>query len=113
MLRNYARSLVMFKTEPGEAGLELTPDLATDLGKSSDGGKTWTYTLQEGPEVRGRLGDHRRPTSSTPCCAPPTRRPSRTGRPTSRACSSCPKGYDGPYRSKDMNTDSAIETPDD
>ena len=48
MLRNYARTLVMFKTEPGKAGLELTPDLATDLGKSSDGGKTWTYTLQKG-----------------------------------------------------------------
>ena len=46
MLRNYARTLVMFKTEPGEAGNELTPDLATDLGKPSDGGKTWTYTLR-------------------------------------------------------------------
>ncbi|MEO5652017.1 MAG: ABC transporter substrate-binding protein, partial [Marmoricola sp.] len=46
MLRNYARTLVMFKTEPGDAGLELVPDMATDLGKSSEGGKTWTYTLK-------------------------------------------------------------------
>ena len=48
MLRNFGRTLTMFKTEPGEAGLEVVPDLATDLGKSSDGGKTWTYTLQDG-----------------------------------------------------------------
>ena len=62
-----AARLVMFKAEPGKAGLELVPDLATDLGKSSDGGKTWTYTLQDGPEVRGRLADHLARTSRTPC----------------------------------------------
>jgi len=48
LLRNFARTLVMFKPAPGKKGLELVPDLATDLGKSSDGGKTWTYTLQQG-----------------------------------------------------------------
>ena len=48
LVRNYARTLVMFKPAPGKQGLELVPDLATDLGKSSDGGKTWTYTIQKG-----------------------------------------------------------------
>jgi peptide/nickel transport system substrate-binding protein len=48
LLRNYARTLVMFKPAPGKQGLELVPDMATDLGKASDGGKTWTYTLQKG-----------------------------------------------------------------
>ena len=46
--RNYFRTLVMFKPAPGKQGLELVPDMATDLGKSSDGGKTWTYTIQKG-----------------------------------------------------------------
>ncbi|MER6397430.1 ABC transporter substrate-binding protein [Kitasatospora sp. NPDC001603] len=42
------RTLVTFKSEPGSAGSEIVPDLATDLGKSSDGGKTWTFTLRDG-----------------------------------------------------------------
>ncbi|MEU4114697.1 ABC transporter substrate-binding protein [Kitasatospora sp. NPDC028055] len=42
------RTLTTFKAEPGAAGSEIVPDLATDLGKSSDGGKTWTFTLKDG-----------------------------------------------------------------
>ncbi len=45
-LRNYARTLVVFKSAPGKA--ELVPDLATSLGKPSDDAKTWTYTLRDG-----------------------------------------------------------------
>ena len=56
--RTYYRTLVMYKSAPGKAGLELVPDIATDLGKASDGGKTWTYTIQSGPEVRGRHAVH-------------------------------------------------------
>jgi peptide/nickel transport system substrate-binding protein len=41
------RSLTSWKTSPDKAA-ELTPDLATDLGRPSDGGKTWTYTLKPG-----------------------------------------------------------------
>ena len=47
-LRNYARTLVVFKAAPGDAGNELVPDLATSLGTPSDDAKTWTYTLREG-----------------------------------------------------------------
>ncbi|MEU6573865.1 ABC transporter substrate-binding protein [Streptomyces sp. NPDC046805] len=46
--RYYSRQLVTGKTEPGKAGAELTPDLATGLAKVSDGGKTYTYTLRDG-----------------------------------------------------------------
>jgi peptide/nickel transport system substrate-binding protein len=42
------RSLVMFTAAPGQAGTKLVPDLATSLGQSSDGGKTWTYHLRGG-----------------------------------------------------------------
>jgi peptide/nickel transport system substrate-binding protein len=47
-VRLYGRSLTMFKPANGEAGTELVPDLAESLGKPSDGGKTWTYTLRKG-----------------------------------------------------------------
>ncbi|MFD7589216.1 ABC transporter substrate-binding protein [Kitasatospora sp. NPDC059811] len=47
-IRLLYRTLVTFKAEPGAAGSELVPDLATDLGRSSDGGKTWTFTLKDG-----------------------------------------------------------------
>jgi peptide/nickel transport system substrate-binding protein len=47
-LRNYARTLVVFKSAPGAAGVTLVPDLATTLGVPTDGAKTWTYTLRDG-----------------------------------------------------------------
>ncbi|MBV8996758.1 MAG: ABC transporter substrate-binding protein [Pseudonocardiales bacterium] len=46
--RLYGRSLVMFKPAPGAQGATLVPDLAESLGRSSDGAKTWTYTLRPG-----------------------------------------------------------------
>ncbi|MFI7098200.1 ABC transporter substrate-binding protein [Streptomyces sp. NPDC050161] len=46
--RLYARSLTAFKAAPGAKGNELTPDLAESMGKSSDGGKTWTYKIRKG-----------------------------------------------------------------
>ncbi|AKZ58259.1 Oligopeptide-binding lipoprotein [Streptomyces ambofaciens ATCC 23877] len=46
--RYYSRQLVTNKTEPGKAGAEVTPDLATDVAKVSDDGKTYTYTLRDG-----------------------------------------------------------------
>jgi peptide/nickel transport system substrate-binding protein len=36
-----------YSADPVE-GTKLTPDLATDLGTASDGGKTWTFTLVDG-----------------------------------------------------------------
>ena len=46
--RLYGRALTMFKPAPGEEGLKLVPDMAESLGKSSNDGKTWTYTLKSG-----------------------------------------------------------------
>ncbi|MCZ2524191.1 ABC transporter substrate-binding protein [Streptomyces sp. HB2AG] len=42
------RTLTTFKAAPGKRGSELAPDLATDLGRPSDGGRTWTFTLKPG-----------------------------------------------------------------
>lgn len=47
-VRLYGRSLVSFDSKPGADSGKLVPDLAEELGKSSDGAKTWTYKLREG-----------------------------------------------------------------
>ena len=47
-LRNYARTLVVFKAAPGAEGSKLVPDLAEALGVPTDGAKTWTYKLRDG-----------------------------------------------------------------
>jgi len=41
------RGLTNF-SEDGKGGTSVVGDIATDSGKSSDGGKTWTYTLKDG-----------------------------------------------------------------
>jgi peptide/nickel transport system substrate-binding protein len=47
LMRLYTRTLVTYSTEPGHTA-ELVPDLATDLGKPSDDGLSWTFTLRQG-----------------------------------------------------------------
>ena len=115
MLRNFGRSLTMFKAAPGDAGLELVPDLATDLGKSSDGGKTWTYTLQEGLKFEDGT-----PITSKDVNYAVLRSIDKTTFTTApeyfqSMLESVPKGdknrYDGPYGR--IDTSSAIKTPDD
>ncbi|MFF4169181.1 ABC transporter substrate-binding protein [Streptomyces sp. NPDC001744] len=46
--RYYTRQLVTFKAEPGAASTELVSDLATDTGKVSTDGLTYTFTLKDG-----------------------------------------------------------------
>ena len=43
------RSLTAYKFSPDATeGTSLTPDLATDLGTATEGGKTWAFTLRDG-----------------------------------------------------------------
>ena len=43
------RSLTAYKlSADATEGTSLTPDLATDLGTATDGGKTWAFTLRDG-----------------------------------------------------------------
>ncbi|NDU76567.1 ABC transporter substrate-binding protein [Actinomadura sp. DSM 109109] len=46
--RLYGRGLTTAKAAAGKESLEIVPDLATDMGQSTDGGKTWTYKLRTG-----------------------------------------------------------------
>ena len=47
LMRLYTRTLVTYSSKPGHTD-ELVPDLATDLGTTPDGGRTWTFQLREG-----------------------------------------------------------------
>lgn len=111
-LRNYGRSLVMFKSAPGEESSELVPDLAEELGEASDDGKTWTYKLrkgvkyEDGTEVTSADVKHAVLRSTDKKTFP-------NGPAYFEQFLDLPKDYKGPYKSKGVNTDSAIETPDD
>jgi hypothetical protein len=114
LMRLYTRTLVTYSTEPGDTG-ELVPDLATDLGTTDDGGKTWTFTLREG--VRFETG------------APITSKDVRygiarsfdanviTGGPTTHiidALDDPDNPYPGPYDREEGDPNlSAVKTPDD
>lgn len=110
--RQYARQLVMFKPAPGKKGLELVPDLATDLGKSSDGGKTWTYTLQSGLKFEDGS-----PITSKDVAYAVERTFDRAvlkqGPSYFADLLAWPKSYKGPFAGpKTANVSSAVETPD-
>ncbi|MBM7771341.1 peptide/nickel transport system substrate-binding protein [Actinokineospora baliensis] len=111
-LRLYGRSLVMFKPAPGGGSNELVPDLAEKLGEPSDGGKTWTYKLRAGIKYEDGT-----PVTSKDVKHAVLRSTDKETFPNGPAYFegylALPEGYKGPYKSKDVNTDSAIETPDD
>jgi peptide/nickel transport system substrate-binding protein len=109
--RLYGRSLMMFKSAPGPEGNQLVPDLAEGPGQSSDGGKTWTYKLRRGVKYE----DGTEVTSADVKYAVLRSTDKKTfpnGPAYWEAILDLPSGYNGPYRSPNMNTDSAIETPD-
>src|SRR5690349_6036589 len=44
----FVRTLLTNRAAPGPAGLDLVPDLAEDLPRITDGGRTYTFTLKSG-----------------------------------------------------------------
>ncbi|MEU8653779.1 ABC transporter substrate-binding protein [Streptomyces sp. NPDC048737] len=112
--RYYSRQLVTNKTEPGAAGAQITPDLATSTAKITDDGKTYTYTLRD-----GITWEDGKPITSKDVKYGIERvwaQDVLSGGPTYLKDVLDPKGeYKGPY--KDTSADKlglkAIETPDD
>ncbi|MGW7414236.1 ABC transporter substrate-binding protein [Streptomyces sp. NPDC054863] len=102
------RTLVTFKAEPGKGGSELVPDLATDLGTSSHGGRTWTFTLkkglkyEDGSPIRAQDIKYNVERSFAP---------DLTGGPDYAArLLAGTKGYSGPLQGKHLES---VKTPDD
>src|SRR5215213_7802486 len=109
--RLYGRSLMMFKAAPGKEGNQLVSDLAEGPGQASKDAKTWTYKLRQGV----KFDDGTEVTSADVKYAVLRSTDKQTfpnGPAYWEAVLDLPEGYKGPYKSKDANTDSAIETPD-
>ncbi|MFC5822851.1 ABC transporter substrate-binding protein [Nonomuraea insulae] len=110
MVRLYGRSLTMFKPAPGAAGTQIVPDLAEGLGEPGDGGKTWTYRLRQGVKFQ----------DGTPITSADVKYAVLRSMDVSFAQGTnlfdllldLPAGYQGPYKSPQAGTDTAIETPD-
>jgi len=110
-LRLYGRSLVMFKPAPGADGLKLVPDLAESLGVPSADAKTWTYKIRQGVKFEDGT-----PVTSKDVKYAVLRSTDKATFPNGPAYFeqflNLPAGYQGPYKSKGVDTNSAIETPD-
>ncbi|WP_433431415.1 ABC transporter substrate-binding protein [Nonomuraea sp. CA-141351] len=111
LVRLYGRALTMFRPAPGAAGTEIVPDLAESLGVPSDGAKTWTYKLRQGVKYQDGTAIH---SKDVKYAILRSLDPSVLG--TSgpfRELLDLPTGYKSPSKSPNVNTDSAIQTPDD
>ncbi|MCA2215788.1 ABC transporter substrate-binding protein [Jidongwangia harbinensis] len=111
-LRLYGRSLLMFKPVPGAEGNQLVPDLAEGMGVPSEGGKTWTYKIRQGVKYEDGT-----PVKAADVKYAVLRTFDRVLFPRGpeyfRAFLNIPASYNGPFKSKGVNTDAGISTPDD
>ncbi|WUL62403.1 ABC transporter substrate-binding protein [Streptomyces sp. NBC_00344] len=111
--RLYGRTLTTFKPAAGKDGLTVVPDLADGLGKPSDGAKTWTYHLRKGLKYD----------DGTPITSKDVKYAVERSNFAPEALSNGPTyfkahliggdKYKGPYKDKNPDGISSIETPDD
>ena len=101
------RTLTTQGAAPGAEGTKIVADLATDTGKPSDGGKTWTFTLKD-----GLFFETGAPITSADVKWGVERAwdpEIGIGSPYAKQLIEAPASYQGPYKSGDLAT---IATPD-
>jgi peptide/nickel transport system substrate-binding protein len=112
IIRNWARTLTMFKVGPGAQSNDVVPDLAESLGKTDDHGKTWTYKLkkglkfEDGTPITAKDVSYGVQRSFDKAIYP-------DGPTYFNDMLDWPANYKGPYESKGVDVSQAIETPDD
>jgi peptide/nickel transport system substrate-binding protein len=101
------RTLTTQGAAPGAEGTKIVPDLATDTGKPSDGGKTWTFTLKDGLffETGAPITSADVKWGVSRAWDPEV----GIGSPYAKQLIDAPASYQGPYKSGDLAT---IATPD-
>jgi len=101
------RTLTTQGAAPGAEGTKIVPDLATDTGKSSNGGKTWTFTLKDGLffETGAPITSADVKWGVSRAWDPEV----GIGSPYAKQLIDAPASYQGPYKSGDLPT---ITTPD-
>ncbi len=101
------RTLTTQGAAPGAEGTKIVPDLATDTGKASDGGKTWTFTLKDGLffETGAPITSADVKWGVSRAWDPEV----GIGSPYAKQLIDAPASYQGPYKSGDLPT---ITTPD-
>ncbi|NBE56659.1 ABC transporter substrate-binding protein [Streptomyces boluensis] len=103
----YYRTLTMAKETAGQPP-KVVPDLATDLGKASKDGLTWTYTLKKGLKF-----ENGKPITAKDIKYGVERTYARdvyTQAPQELNSALADDGYKGPYSDGDLKS---IDTPDD
>ncbi|MEU0096428.1 ABC transporter substrate-binding protein [Kribbella sp. NPDC006257] len=101
------RTLTTQGAAPGAEGTKIVPDLATDTGKPTDGGKTWTFTLKS-----GLFFETGAPITSADVKFGVSRAwdpELGIGSPYAKQIIDAPASYQGPYKSGALAT---IATPD-
>ncbi|WP_435228109.1 ABC transporter substrate-binding protein [Streptomyces sp. Tue6028] len=109
------RGLTTYK-EDDKGALTVVGDLATDPGKMSDGGKTWTYTLKDGvKDETGHVIDSADVRHTFERLYDPfiTDGPSYIQQWLSGTGTTYRKAYAGPFKGGKHLPDSVLATPDD
>ncbi|MEU1037551.1 ABC transporter substrate-binding protein [Streptomyces sp. NPDC005907] len=108
------RGLTTYK-EDAKGGLTVVGDVATDPGKMSDGGRTWTYTLKSGvKDETGHVIDSADVRHTVERLYDPfiTDGPSYIQQWLSGSGTTYREAYAGPFKDKHL-PDTVLETPDD
>jgi peptide/nickel transport system substrate-binding protein len=107
--RLYAMPMFTYKSCPGSCGLQLVPDLATDMGTTSDNGLTWTFHIQ--PNVKFENGTVVTSADVKYAIERTYDRSVLANGPTYYQVLLTDPKYPGPYKDKSATGSTAIDTP--